>query len=837
MTYVDREIGPWKGQTRMNTRQRSIHLIRFLIPGLLLSILAFGIMLPETASAQILQRGRIAEIVVLGASQVEEGQIHSLLRSRVGEILDPGHVTQDIKSIFSLGFFLDAKAGVEEIPGGGLRLVFLLQEKPRIAYFRFNGNSLLEASKMEETVTIRNGMVYSKQLINDNIEKLTQEYRNKGYFRVNIRSEVEEISAKRWGVTFVIEESPKVYITEINTSGNEIYSELDIRRWMRSAEVDCFSWANESGIFDENRINQDLQNISAKYLNEGYIRLKIDKPKVRMIHNAEYSKVIVDLHLTEGEQYFTGRVDVRGDLLGDQNDLIKKLELKSGEIYNPFVQNRDRFVLSEVYQEQGYAFVRVVPDVQVNDETKIVDVTYRISKGDKAYIGRILFQGNKETRDYVLRREFEVRENELYNGRALRVSQENLTRLGYFTPALALDKEETDVDNVLDIVAKVEEAQTGSLQASIGYSSQGGMTGSISLSKGNLFGRGQTVRVTAKTEQRYIKREYSFDFIEPHLFGSDISSDSSFSTLTKLDDTELGQGAIDETTLSQGLGLPILPLLKFSISLSVTARRPERGVEEPTQIRSLTPSLIYNSVNHPVFPSSGTNTVLSVAQVGGELLGGEAEYRRYRFRIQQFYSLNRENTLIAMARFRMGYLEQIGDKQIPINDRFKLGGISSVRGYGRSEIGGPYGYLDRSLNSTDVQAYDAFGDPLIDSSGKPLLISTDERTLGLNAEEMDVLRSGGISEKLINVELLFPLAGDNVRGVVFYDAGNVVAEREQYEILKEQEPGFFDLKQSVGGGIRLISPMGVFRFEYGRKLAPRKGEREDRFDFTISSLF
>ena len=153
--------------------------------------------------------------------------------------------------------------------------------------------------------------------------------------------------------------------------------------------------------------------------------------------------------------------------------------------------------------------MRVIADRNINDETKIVDVVYRIVKGEKAYIGRIDIQGNAETRDFVIRREFEVRENELYNGRKLRESQNNLRVLGYFQPSLQIDTEPTEVGNVLDVVTKVEETQTGTFQAQLGFSEQTKLSLGLSLSKGNLFGRGQTLRLRAATGQRGIRQNYS----------------------------------------------------------------------------------------------------------------------------------------------------------------------------------------------------------------------------------------------------------------------------------------------------------------------------------------
>lgn len=783
------------------------------------------------------QQKKIIEIRIEGASQVERGQILSRLRSQPEEAINLKHVTEDIKNIFKLGFFQDVVAEFEEVPGEGIVLIFRVLEKPRITSFRTIGNTIVSKSALSENLTLKIGNTYSKNLVEKNLEIVREEYRKKGYFKVKVHSKIERLAVQSYALTIIVEESPRLYITDIRTHNNVVFSELELKRLMSSAEVDCFGWITDAGVFDERKINQDLRTVSAKYLTNGYIRLFIDKPKVKLIHNREFSRITVDLNFSEGAQYFTGSVDVAGDILGKKSDLIDALELKKGEVYDPFKQNRDRFRLNQIYQEQGYAFVRVVPDTKIDDKTKLVDVVYRITKGDKAYIGRIEFQGNRETRDFVMRREFEVRENELFNGRKLRVSQQNLQRLGYFSPGFQLRRQPTDVDNVLDIITKVDEAQTGTLQAQLGFSDTSGLVAAVSLSKGNLFGRGQTVRISATFGQRNVTRAFTMDFIEPHLFGSDFSSDTSIAFTTRDDVSELNRGNIEEERYSQGIGLPIIPLLRLNFSFSVANRSFGRPVEEPTNLRSFTPSLRWNSVNNPIFPSSGTNAILAMQQVGGKILGGDTEYRRFRIRVRKFVSLNRSNTLVLMGRVRLSWLDQVGDNVIPLEDRFRLGGISTLRGYEFAEVGGPFGNLERQLNSTQTQAFDESGDPIFNSAGDPVFVPVDSRTLGLNEDELRLLRSGGINERLFNLELLFPLVEENIRGVIFYDAGNVNAESEQYDLLGELRPSFFDLKQSIGVGIRLITPLGVFRFEYGMKLKTEPGEASDKFDFTISSLF
>jgi len=812
----------WAGQATL-----ALLALLFFFPLLLAGRPAFAQSVPN----------RIVEIQIEGTRQVETGQIIGAIASRVGGPLDPDLIARDLRSIFAMGFFTDAKVEAEEVAGKGYRLIFVVAERPRITVFRIAGNTLVSSKDINEKITIKVGTFYSPAVVEQLLETIRRLYREKGYFKVNLTTKLDRFSPYEYGLTVTIEESPRIYITEIHTTGNQVFSELEIKRIMQSAEVDCFDWANSSGVFDEDKINADLQSVTTEYSSRGYIRVFIDKPDITLIKNPDFARIIVRMHITEGAQYFTGKFEVAGDIIGDKKELLDQIQLVTGKPFNPQIQNQDQFRLTETYQEQGYAFAQVMPDRRVNDETHIVDVTYNLRSGEKAYIGRIEFQGNRETRDFVMRREFQVREDELYNGRKLRESQENLRALGYFKPGTAIEQQAGDVGNILDIVTKVEEAQTGTLQGQVGFSDVSGLIVAASVSKGNLGGRGQTLRFSSEFAQKNVRRNLSVDFIEPHLFDTDYSSDSSIAYINRDDQSELNRGLITELTFTEGVGYRLLPRLTLSFALDMTNREFKNNDYHPLQLRGLTTALTYRTVNNPIFPSDGSLISAGVTQYGGQALQGTTEYRRYRLSAQRFISLNASSSAVLMGRMFMAWLEAVGSNEIPIEDRFRIGGISTLRGYNFLEVGGPMGTRERNLNSDRVVALDPNGQPVLDADGNPVDTLIDRRTAGLSEADREKLVGGGIQERVFNLELLFPLAGDNVRGVIFYDAGNVNAERVQYRILNQKEPDFFQLLSSYGGGIRLISPLGVLRFEYGIKINPVKGESPDRFDFTISTLF
>ncbi|MEC7887977.1 MAG: outer membrane protein assembly factor BamA [SAR324 cluster bacterium] len=819
---------------------------RILVTLVFLGVLSLSIFSRFTSAKTTGSAGlstSIAEIEIKGTSELESSQIMFLIESQVGNALDRKIIRRDIHAIYKMKLFEDVQVEVEELDEGesgkkSYLLRYLVKERPRLAEVKLKGVLLVERTEIEEKMTLLQYDPYDPEKIALNEQIILEHYRSEGYPRVSVNSIIETVDAdaenagERFRVIFEMNEAPRVYLTDIYVSGTKYYSELDIKRFIMSSEIDCVSWANQSGLFREEMINQDLSVITQHYLKKGYIKVFVDKPEVTLIHNPDYSRVDVRLNISEGDQYFIGKIEVSGDVLGDQEILKEDLLLEEGEIYNPFLQNRDRSGISEIYHEQGYAFVRVIPETVINEKTKIVDVTFRVVKGEKAYIGRLEIAGNVETRDHVIRREFEVQEEELFNGKKLLKSQQNINRLGFFQSGVVLERSPRDQENnMLDILARLKETQTGTFQAQLGYSDFSGFSGGVTISKGNLLGTGRTLRFSAQFAEQSVQQKFDATLIDPRLFDSQVSG-SIFSSRSKLEDsTELERGIITENNYGFSLGMPLyFRDLRFSTQISALDRLFSVSDTDLFK-RSVSPSLTYNTVNHPVFPSAGIKTSIRMIQTGTPF-GGNIRLREYQLQYQQFWALNKDNTFILMAKGRLGLLQEQGSSPIPSEDRYRLGGIDSVRGHNYFNISGPYGSIEQRNNI----AYRVITDEL----GYQQTKTYDSRTVGLNSSELQELKSGGISERLFNLELLFPLSQDEnsfVRGVLFMDAGNVNAESRQYQLLGETEPEFFDLRKSAGFGVRVITPMGVLRFEHGSKLDKRPSETPDRFEFTVSGLF
>jgi outer membrane protein insertion porin family len=834
------------------------HLKRILkTPFILFACYAIGIAAyAQTPDVPILKyKGTITQIQIEGLKLIEKGLVYSTLSSQQGLPLSPQAVFEDIKSLYKLGYFNDIKVEVETLNDNQLVLIFKFVEKPRIALIEIVGSELLSESSLREKLKVFPNNMVNHNRIKADVDSIMEEYRKKGYMQTVVTYEINAINESSVSLTYAISESPKVFLTTINITGTKAYPPLDIERRLSSAEIDCFAWANDSGVFQESKVNQDLQIITQHYLENGYIKVKIDKPKVVLIRNRDYARVIVDINITEGDQYFTGNVDILSqdgnELLFDKAKLLAELNLQPGKVFNPFKQNDDRYKINDIYLEQGYAFSRIRVTNDIDETSKIVHVTFHIERGEKAYIGRVEIQGNYETIDRVIRRELEIHDNELYNGVKLRGSQQNITRLGYFEAGsgVRFQKSEGEESSTLDYNIILKEGQTGTFNASITYSGDSGLGLNLSISKKNFLGTGRTISLSIEGEDDG-DRAYTFSLVSPYWF------DTQFTNTIKIYSTYDDETYYDTRSdgFSYGLSYPIWKDWSASTTYSWLDETYDDITDtgeillenkESNTYRTVSLGIKYSTVDHPLFPANGSETSLYLDQIGGDLLGGETEYRVRSLNYRYFKTLNESGSVIFGIKFNWSYLDKTNpDKEIPYGKRYTIGGITTVRGFDWYEIKGPASDAELS-DGFDIEELYPYQAEYMTEHGlsDQAACNADPVCASLPSEKSEVRdyfekHSGGIEKRVLNLQLYFPLTreGTNIKGLVFFDAGNVWAEDRMYEITGLKRDDWY-YRKSIGTGVNIVTPMGVLRFEYGYKLDRKEGESAGRFDFHISGLF
>ena len=280
---------------------------------------------------------------------------------------------------------------------------------------------------------------------------------------------------------------------------------------MQSSEIDCFSWVNQSGRFDEQKISTDLQIISQAYFRDGFIEVEVSKPKIVFIISADFTTVEISFDVKEGKQYFVNNIEVRSldedrDLLLPKEEILEKIKLKPEDPYNIIQQGSDRSAVNSIYQDLGYAFSVVQVKRNIDRENQLVDLLFEVQKREKIYINRIEFYGNRETRDNILRRELTIYDGELFNGQKIRNSLSKIGGLGYFVPQVGVrySSQLSAAGNEANYNIQLQEAQTGSISGGLSYSTSAGLGVNFSVSKSNFLGTGRRIALNLdKQENTY----------------------------------------------------------------------------------------------------------------------------------------------------------------------------------------------------------------------------------------------------------------------------------------------------------------------------------------------
>jgi len=733
---------------------------------------------------QIAGIAQIDSVLVKGNQRVETEAILAVVESKKGEELDYDKLDRDLRAIFAMGYFTDVNIQTEDGPKGTI-VTFVVTEKASIGSITFKGNKKVKADDLSKEAGVKLYSIFNPNEIRQSINRLKEFYRQKGYYGVEISDKIEDLPGNQVALIYDISEGEKFYIRKIEFVGNTKFDDDDLKDVMETSEKGILSWITKSGLLDEKKLESDIQKITTFYHNNGYIRAKAGEPKVT------YEKeggLVITIRVEEGERYAVNEVRVEGDLIVPEEELLKKASIKKEKFMNREVVRKDVLALRDVYSDRGYAYAEVMPLVKEDDKNHLVDIAYRLSPGKKVRFERINIYGNTVTRDKVIRRELAAIEGEYYSGRGVRKSTERLHRLGFFEDVEIQTKKGSEDDlMVLDI--NVKERPTGSFSLGAGYSGYEGATAIVQVSQNNLFGRGQRLSSSVKISTR--TSLFDIRFTEPWLFDRPISAGVDlYNWEAEFDDyTRDSLGGALRFKFPLGLDEYTTGSVKYLYDDSTikdvapTAAFQVRDMEGDNLTSSITLGAERDSRDRLWNTTRGSENELRFEYAGG-FLGGDAYFNRYELKSAWYFPFPWETSFMAQGRW--GYVKQREGGRLPDYQKYRIGGINTVRGYD---------WYDITLT-----------DP---ATGEPL---------------------GGEKMMIYNVEYRFPLIKDQgVIGVVFFDAGNVFAEDDNFT--------FSGIRKSVGGGVRWYSPLGPIRIEYGYILDPRPEDPSGNVEFSIGGFF
>jgi outer membrane protein insertion porin family len=717
---------------------------------------------------------RIARVEFKGNRRIESTAISQGLKSMPGNILTDADLSDDIKAIFKMGYFDDVTAELTDTPEGKV-ITFIVVEKPMITEIRIKGNKALKRDDIESVMTVRNRQTVNPEKLKSDMEKIKDLYDSKGFYNAEIRYDIAKEDERDVSIIVSIVEHEKLYIRNITFEGNRTFTTKELKNMMTTNEWGILHFLTDSGVLKRDQLKQDVGKINAFYLNNGFINAQIGEPEI----THDQDGITVKIPVSEGKQFRVGKVTIAGDeLKTPRRNLLAKLQITKKDFYDREAVMKDMDVLTEACNDEGYANADVVPRIEPQEKTQTVDVTYEIAKAKPVYFNRINITGNTKTRDKVIRRELSVVEGDLYSRSKLKKSYMALNRLRYFEE-IDFQAEKGPDETLTDVNIRVKEKPTGMFSIGAGYSAVEQAIVSAQVSEQNLFGRGQTLSLKASLGSSTTL--YDISFIEPWLFDMPLWSKFDLWNLYR----EYDSYNLDSKGFGATFGYPLWTYVtgyvgyRFAIDnvkdIQDTASYYIKKQAGQTTSSGVTLSMTRDSTDDVIFPSRGSKNTVSVEYTGGPLLG-DVSFTRYGATSSWFFPLPLDT--VFGIRGRIGYMQANEGKEVPIFERYYLGGINSLRGL-------------REVGPKDPDTGDVIG---------------------------------GLTMLNFNAEYIFPLIKNaGMKGLVFFDTGNT------------WESGYHlgDMRRTAGVGIRWYSPIGPLRLEWGYVLDRKEDESPARWEFTI----
>ena len=452
----------------------------------------------------------VSSIVVEGSRRVELDTIRSYFKPGPGGRIGPEQEDEALKALVATGLFADVR-----ISHAGGRIVVTVVENPVINRVAFEGNKKAKDEQLTAEVQSKPRGTLSRPTVQADVQRIIEIYHRSGRFDVSVTPKIIELPNNRVDLVFEIKEGEKTGVKDIRFVGTHAYSYGRLKEVIKTSESNWLSFLQTTDIYDPDRVEADRDLLRRFYLKHGYADVRI----VSAVGEYDPARkgFIVTFTIDEGSQYRVGNIEVISNVRSiDPQSLRNQVRLSTGNVYNADLVEKSVELMTVQAAKHGYAFANVKPRGERNFETKTINIAFVVEEGARAYIERINIRGNTRTRDYVIRREFDLGEGDAYNRALVDRAERRLKNLGFFKMVRINNEPGSAPDRVV-INVDVEEQATGEFSISGGYSTADGFIAEVSVADRNLMGRGNYGKASVTYGQRV--RGFDLSFVEPFLLG------------------------------------------------------------------------------------------------------------------------------------------------------------------------------------------------------------------------------------------------------------------------------------------------------------------------------
>jgi len=756
------------------------------------------------------------EIRHVGPVPISDSVILANVQTKAGQSVTRTALGQDVRNLYATGYFTNVHVAQEDVEGG-IKVVFTVQGKAKIKEIILQGNKKVKASKLRKEMDIKVGEPLDERKVVLGQKKMEEYYEKAGYERAKITYDVTIDQQTGQGViTFRITEGPRVDIVDITFTGNDHYPKATLQKQMKTKRKWWLSWIVRTNVMKKEQWQDDLDKLRDFYHNEGYVDVQVKDVKFDYV---KPEQMYVRISLVEGRKYLVGRLEIKGNNLFPSADIRGVLKMTEGKTFGPKALDKDIEAIRDYYGAKGYIDARITPIRQANVETGRMDVVYDIVEGDISYVAKINIRGNVKTKDKVIRRELAVKPGEVFDMVKVKRSKQRLDNLGFFSRVAAIP-EPTDVPGHKDLALEVAEQRTGQFVFGAGFSTVDALVGYAEVSQGNfdlfnppLFsGGGQKARLRVQMGTK--RQDFILSFTEPWFMDRKLALgfDAFRTRSSYLSDmyTETRTGA--DIHLTKELAPFTSGKIQYGYQVVDLSDVPDdaanvfRDEEGSRSVSAVTATLTRDTRDSFFVTTRGNKTEVLGEVAGGPFAGGTDVYKM-ELRSQQYFPLpftwpthDRKHVLLIAG--ATGVVDAYGsENDVPLFERFFLGGPNNLRGFRYRDVGPKVADLPlyKQLN--------AYGFPSDD----------EDETVG------------GNTYTWATIEYIIPLI-ERIRFAIFYDIGFV--NRDSYDF------SVSNYNDDFGFGLRLDLPIGPIRFDYGIPITTDKhNNRGGRFNFNIGYQF
>ena len=841
---------------------------------LIAALILFAVPVAASLAAMLVSSSAAAQTVntieVVGNRRVEVETIRSYFKPGPNGTLDTARIDDGLKTLIETGLFQDVRIS----RGSGGHLIVTVVENPVIGRVAFEGNKKVKDDQLSAEVQSKPRGTLSRPMVQSDALRIAEIYRRSGRYDVHVIPEIIEQPNNRVDLIFRIEEGQKTGVKSIDFVGNNFYSAYRLRDVIKTHESNLFSFLGGADVYDPDRVEADRDLIRRFYLKHGFADVQVVAALTE--YDPERKGFLVTFKIEEGQQYRVGSVDFQSSIPSlDGNVLRANSRVNVGALYNVELVEKSVEEMQIEASRRGYAFAIVRPRGDRNFEAHTVSVVFAIDEGPRTYIERINIRGNTRTRDYVIRREFDLSEGDAYNRALVDRAERRLKNLDYFKTVKINAEPGSSSDRVI-LVVDLEEKSTGDFSVSGGYSTTDGALGEVSIAERNLLGRGLYAKA-AVTYGQYA-RGLSLSFVEPYLLDYRIAmgidayyrqqlanSFIAYGTKTLGFSPRIGLQLREDLSLQlryslyrQEITLPSFldncnnvrfladgvtpnpafnPSPAFSNATGIPLTNPPFGCyadgEASLPVRkelangaaitsALGYSLVYNTLDNNKNPTDGLLIDFRQDFAG---VGGDVSYLKSQVDGKFYTPLIFD--IVGLIHVQGGMINQVGSHELRMLDQFQMG-PNLVRGFAPNGIG------PRDLNPFSTQ--DALGGTrywgtsfelqmpfwfLPKEAGLKGAVYADAGGLSeykgpttwLQTNEITTPGNSGCLPSTVR-----PIATAGTCTGLVYDTGNAI-------------------RSSVGVGLIWASPFGPLRFDYAVPLTKGAYDRVQQFKFGGGTSF